>query len=77
MHKRRVEVAVGLTDHTWREVSVDVPEDPSYVLDEDEVSSKAVDIAMQLAIAADLNVSFIYVIYVEDPDGGYAEDWGH
>jgi hypothetical protein len=65
MQERRVEVAVGLTDHTWREVWVNVPEDPDHVLDDDETSTKAHDIAMTLAIQAGQNVSFIYVIYVE------------
>jgi len=68
MQERRVEVAVGFADHTWRDIWVTVPEEPNYVLDDDEVRAKAHDIVMIMANSADWNVSFIYVIYVETPD---------
>ncbi len=69
MSERQVEVAVGLADHTWREIWVNVPQDPDYVLDEVEVKEKAHDIVMKLANDEGLNVSFIHIIYIGDGPG--------
>lgn len=68
MQERNVEVAIGFADHTWREIWVEVPEDPNCILDDDDASTKAHDIVMTMAIENGWNVSFIYVIYVETPD---------
>lgn len=65
MHERRVEVVVGFADHTWRDLWISVPQNPDYVLDDDEAVEKAKDIAMKTACENDWNVSFIYAIYVE------------
>jgi hypothetical protein len=68
MQERNVEVAVGFADHTWREIWVKVPQDPDYILEDEEVSTKAHDVVMTMANENGWNVSFIYVIYVESPD---------
>ena len=72
MQERRVEVAVGFADHTWRDLRVTIPQDPNYVLDDDEAIRKANDIVMLMGNQNDWNVSFICTIYVEpleDMDG--------
>ncbi len=72
MRERKVEVAVGFADNTWRNIWVTVPQDPNYVLDDSEVILKANDIIMLMGNQNDWNVSFICTIYVEpleDMDG--------
>ena len=72
MQERRVEVAVGFADHTWRDLWVGVPENPEYVLDDVEIVEKAEAIIMTMGNQNDWNVSFIHVIYIEpieDTDG--------
>jgi hypothetical protein len=68
MHTRRVEVAIGFADKTWRELRVEVPQNPDYVLDDAEAEEKAQKIAMTIANDADWNVAFIHVIFVEPLD---------
>jgi hypothetical protein len=68
MRERNVEVAVGFADHTWRDLWVQVPQDPNCVLEDNEASTKAHDIVMTMANENGWNVSFIQVIYVESPD---------
>jgi len=68
MQSRRVEVAVGFGDQTWRDIWVDVPEDPNCILEDDKVSEKAEKIVTKMAVDADWNVTFLHVIYVETPD---------
>ncbi len=68
MQERNVEVAVGFSDHTWREIWVKVPQDPDHILKDAEVSTKAHDIVMTMANENGWNVAFIYIIYVESPD---------
>ena len=69
MQGRSVEVAVGFSDHTWRAIWVTVPEDPDYVLDDDEASEKAHEIALAVANQAGWSITFTYVLYVQSPDG--------
>lgn len=68
MRERQVEVAIGLADHTWREIWVSVPEESDYTLEDDEIAARAHSIVMTMANRADWNVSFIYIIYIESPD---------
>jgi len=68
MQTRRVEVAIGFADLTWRDLWVDVEEDPDHVLDDDELSAKAEEVVTAMAIKGGWNVTFVHVIYVETPD---------
>jgi len=61
---REIEVAVGLTNGTWRKLWVEVPEDENYVLDNEEASEKAQEIALATAAQADWDVAFVYVLYI-------------
>ena len=66
MHTRKVEVAVGLSDHTWRDIRVEVEEDPDHVLDDDELKEKAKVMAKR--VFSSKEVSFLVVIYIEPLD---------
>lgn len=65
---REVEVAVGFTDHTWRELWVEVPEDDNHVLDDEEASEKAEEVALEIAAQADWDVAFTSVLYLKPPE---------
>ena len=69
MHTRSVEVAVGFPDHTWKNIWVEVPENPNYILDDDVASEKAEEMVEVLASQAGWTVTFIKVLYIQDPDG--------
>jgi len=66
MQERSVEVAVGFADHTWRDIWVKVPKDPSHVLEDDEVEEKAIELAK--LVFSSVEVSFFSVIYIEPLD---------
>jgi hypothetical protein len=64
---RRATVVVCLQDHTWREVKVEVVDtDPNYVLKDDEVKERAINLAKFLF--SSVEVSFFLVTYVEPLD---------
>jgi len=63
---RRAKVVAGLLDQTWREINVEVAEDPNYVLEDDEVKEKAIQLA-KLVFSSE-EVSFFLVTYVEPID---------
>lgn len=72
-YEREVEVAVGFVGGQWREVSVTVQEAVSRVLDDDEITAKAMEIIEKLDFSPNA-VAFHHVLYIEDPDGGFGED---
>lgn len=73
MPTRQVELAVGFKDGTWQEVSVEIPEDPHYVLDIADAKFRAKD-ALESMNISDKPIAFIHTMNVSDPEGGYAED---
>ena len=63
---RRAKVVAGFLDHTWREINVEVAEDPNYVLEDYEVKEKAIELAK--LVFSSVEVSFFLVTHVEPLD---------
>lgn len=66
MQERSVEVAVGFSDHTWRDIWVKVPEDSNNVLEDDKMEEEAIQLAK--LVFSSVEVSFFSVIYIEPLD---------
>ncbi|MBD3260691.1 MAG: hypothetical protein GF334_03295 [Candidatus Altiarchaeales archaeon] len=73
MPVRKVQVAFGFTDGTWREVEIEVPEEEERVLDEDEVREEALLLARQMEFDGKM-ISFRSVLHISSPEGGYCEE---
>jgi len=72
-YEREVEVAVGYVGGQWREVSVTVKGTMERILDDDEITAKALKIIEELDFSPNA-VSFHHVLYIESPDGVFGED---
>ena len=72
MHERKVVFAVGFRGGTWREITVNVPEQDDYVLDRGEAISRAHDIAVELDVGGE-DIIFRHVLRVEDPPEDYED----
>jgi hypothetical protein len=72
-YEREVEFAVGFVGGQWREVSVTVQETMERVLDDDEITPKALKILEKIDFSPNV-VAFHHVLYIEDPEGGFGED---
>lgn len=64
---RSATVAVGFRDHTWREIEVEIAEDPNYVLDDLEVKEQVKEVARR-RFSREEGVSFIKVLFIEPID---------
>jgi hypothetical protein len=73
--KREVEFAVGFVGGQWREVSITVEEDPTRVMEDDELVAAATE-TLEL-IDFESPVAFYHVLHIEDPEGGFGEDLGY
>ncbi len=71
--EREVEVAVGFVGGQWSEVSVSVPETFESVLDDEEITAKALEIIEKIDFSPNA-VAFHHILYIEDPEGGFGED---
>jgi len=63
---RHAHVVACLKDHTWRKLRVEVGQDPNYVLEDDEVKEKAIELA-KIIISSE-EVDFYVVTYIEPLD---------
>ena len=72
-YEREVEVAVGFVGGQWSEVSVSVPETFESVLDDEEITAKALEIIEKIDFSPNA-VAFHHILYIEDPEGGFGED---
>ena len=72
-YEREVEVAVGFVGGQWSEVSVSVPETFESVLDDEEITAKALEIIEKIDFSPNA-VAFHHIRHIEDPEGGFGED---
>lgn len=65
---REVTFAVGFTDHTWVEVTIEVPQSEDRWLDDDEVIEHAKRVLEQVGFEPKA-VSFYHMIFISPLDG--------